>query len=207
MESFSHELHNFSRERLRKQSTRITTASGKVFVETRSGDGGYVTKCEGESATCGFVQDLSLDLQVGVVTPYLLLRLLIFFTASQDAASDTATLRNYKVTHVLNVACGVENLFPEHFIYKTVPMMDLPETQLTPFLPQCFEFIDEARKQDGVVLLHCNAGVSRSASVAIAYLMAKEKIPFEEAFNRVRSARPSIHPNAGFLLQLKEYRP
>lgn len=61
--------------------------------------------------------------------------------------------------------------------------------------------------QDGVVLLHCNAGVSRSASIAIAYLMAKEKIPFEDAFNRVRSARPSIRPNAGFLVQLTEYHP
>lgn len=52
-----------------------------------------------------------------------------------------------QVTHVLNVACGVENAFPGHFIYKTVPMMDLPETELTSYLPQCFEFIDEAKKQ------------------------------------------------------------
>ncbi|MCI4377149.1 hypothetical protein PGIGA_G00200230 [Pangasianodon gigas] len=200
MQSLSHELQTFSRARLMKRSTRITTATGKVLVETRSGDGGYVTEAAEESATCGFVQDLSLDLQVGVITPFLLL-------SSQDAASDAETLRKFKVTHVLNVACGVENAFPEHFIYQTVPMMDLPETELTSYLPQCFEFIDEARKQDGVVLLHCNAGVSRSASVAIAYLMAKEKIPFEDAFNRVRSARPSIRPNAGFLVQLKEYHP
>ncbi|KAB5579086.1 hypothetical protein PHYPO_G00190680 [Pangasianodon hypophthalmus] len=200
MQSLSHELQSFSRARLKKRSTRITTATGKVLVETRSGDGGYVTEAAEESATCGFVQDLSLDLQVGVITPFLLL-------SSQDAASDAETLRKFKVTHVLNVACGVENAFPERFIYKTVPMMDLPETELTSYLPQCFEFIDEARKQDGVVLLHCNAGVSRSASVAIAYLMAKEKIPFEDAFNRVRSARPSIRPNAGFLVQLKEYHP
>lgn len=61
--------------------------------------------------------------------------------------------------------------------------------------------------QDGVVLLHCNAGVSRSASIAIAYLMANEKIPFDDAFNRVKSVRPSVQPNAGFLVQLKEYQP
>lgn len=73
MQSLSHELQNFSRTRLKKQSTRLTTATGKVFVETRSGDDGYVTKAEMESATCGFVQDLSLDLQVGVITPFLLL--------------------------------------------------------------------------------------------------------------------------------------
>ncbi|KAM9500200.1 dual specificity protein phosphatase 19b [Clarias gariepinus] len=200
MQSLSDELQNFSRARLKKQSTRITTATGKVLVETRRGDDGFITEASEESATCGFVQDLSLDLQVGVITPFLLL-------CSQDAASDMETLRKFKVTHVLNVACGVENAFPEHFIYKTVSMMDLPETQLSTYLPQCFEFIEEARKKDGVVLLHCNAGVSRSASIAIAYLMAKEKTQFKDAFNRVRSARPSIRPNAGFLVQLKEYQP
>ncbi|TSN12197.1 Dual specificity protein phosphatase 19 [Bagarius yarrelli] len=200
MQPLSHELQNFSRARLKQQSTRITTATGKVLVETRSSNGAYVTEASGESATYGFVQDLRLDLQVGVITPFLLL-------SSQDAASDAETLRKFKVTHVLNVACGVENAFPEQFIYKTVSMMDVPETELISYLPQCFEFIDQARKQDRVVLLHCNAGVSRSASVAIAYLMAREKIPFEEAFNRVKSARPSIRPNAGFLSQLKEYHP
>lgn len=73
MLSLSHELQNFSRARLKKQSTRITTATGKVLVETRSGDDGYVVEAAEESATCGFVQDLSLDLQVGVITPFLLL--------------------------------------------------------------------------------------------------------------------------------------
>lgn len=200
MQPLSQELQNFSSARLKKQRTRITTATGKVLVETRSSNGGYVTEASEESATYGFVQDLSLDLQVGVITPFLLL-------SSQDAASDAETLRKFKVTHVLNVACGVENAFTEDFSYKTVHMMDLPETELASYLPQCFEFIDQARKQDGVVLLHCNAGVSRSASVAVAYLMAKEKIPFEDAFDRVKSARPSTRPNAGFLSQLKEYHP
>ncbi|KAK3546602.1 hypothetical protein QTP70_030477 [Hemibagrus guttatus] len=200
MQSFSQELQNFSRARLKKQCTRITTATGKVLVETRSGDDGYITVVAEESAACGFVQDMCLDLQVGVITPFLLL-------SSQDAASDIETLKKFKVTHVLNVAYGTMNSFPEQFIYKHVPMLDLPETKLTSYLPQCFEFIDEARKQDGVALLHCNAGVSRSASIAIAYLMAREKIPFDDAFNRVKSARPSTQPNAGFLVQLKEYQP
>ncbi|XP_027034030.2 dual specificity protein phosphatase 19b [Tachysurus fulvidraco] len=201
MQSFSHELQNFSRARLKKQSTRITMATGKILVETRSDDNdGYITEVADESAAYGFVQDMSLDLQVGVITPFLLL-------SSQDAASDMETLKKFKVSHVLNVACGVSNSFPEQFIYETVPITDLPETQLTSYLPQCFEFIDNARKQDGIVLLHCNAGVSRSASVAIAYLMAKNKLPFQDAFHRVKSARPSIQPNAGFLIQLKEYQP
>ncbi|XP_066538081.1 dual specificity protein phosphatase 19b [Hoplias malabaricus] len=198
MKSLSQELSGFSRSRLKKQSTRVTTVSGKVLLETRSGE--TVDVVDAGEQDCGFVQDLSLDLQVGVITPSLLL-------SSQDAANDIETLRRFKVTHVLNVAYGVENAFPEQFTYKTVTMLDLPETQLSSYFPQCFEFIDEAREQGGVVLIHCNAGVSRSASIAIGYLMARQKIPFEEAFIKVKSARPSVRPNPGFLIQLKEYLP
>ncbi|KAL7880586.1 hypothetical protein SRHO_G00028400 [Serrasalmus rhombeus] len=198
MKSIGQEICDFSKARLKKQSTRVTTVTGKVLLERRSGDGVEVTEAGQED--CGFVQDLSLDLQVGLITPFLLL-------SSQDAANDIETLRRFKVTHVLNVAYGVDNAFPELFTYQTVTMLDLPETRLTSYFPQCFEFIDQAREQDGVVLIHCNAGVSRSASIAIGYLMARHKMPFEEAFNAVKSARPSIRPNPGFLIQLKEYLP
>ncbi|XP_007236155.2 dual specificity protein phosphatase 19b [Astyanax mexicanus] len=198
MNSIGQEICSFSRDRLKKRSTRVTALSGRVQLETRSGDA--VTVTEAGEQHCGFVQDLSLDLKVGVITPSLLL-------SSQDAANDLETLQKFKVTHILNVAYGVENAFPDLFTYKTITMLDLPETQLTSYFPQCFEFIAQAREQDGVVLIHCNAGVSRSASVAIGYLMSREKIPFEEAFNRVKSARPYIQPNPGFLIQLKEYVP
>lgn len=61
--------------------------------------------------------------------------------------------------------------------------------------------------QDGVVLVHCNAGVSRSASVVIGFLMSQEKMSFDEAFSTVKTARPSIQPNPGFMNQLKKYNP
>ncbi|XP_076829103.1 dual specificity protein phosphatase 19b [Brachyhypopomus gauderio] len=200
MKSLGQEIQGFSKARLKQQSTRVTTVTGKVIVETRIGDDVHVSQAAGTSAACGFVQDLSLDLQVGVVAPFLLL-------SSQDVANDIETLRRFKVTHVLNVAYGVENVFPDLFTYRTVTMLDLPDTDLTTYFPQCFEFIDQARQQGGVVLLHCNAGVSRSASVAIGYLMTEQKMPFEEAFNRVKLARPTIRPNPGFLNQLRELRP
>lgn len=61
--------------------------------------------------------------------------------------------------------------------------------------------------QDGVVLVHCNAGVSRCSSVVIGYLMLREKLPFQEAFSLVQAARPSARPNPGFHRQLQLYRP
>lgn len=61
--------------------------------------------------------------------------------------------------------------------------------------------------QDGVVLVHCNAGVSRSSSVVIGYLMLRNKLPFEEAHRQVKTARPAVRPNPGFYRQLQLYEP
>ena len=50
--------------------------------------------------------------------------------------------------------------------------------------------------------MHCAAGVSRSASIVIAYIMWDKKMSFEEAFEFVESKR-NIGPNNGFIEQLK----
>lgn len=62
-------------------------------------------------------------------------------------------------------------------------------------------------RQEGVVLVHCNAGVSRSSSVVIGYLMQREELSFEDAYSQVKLARPSSHPNRGFHQQLQSYKP
>uniref|UniRef100_A0A8C2G8K4 Dual specificity phosphatase 19b n=1 Tax=Cyprinus carpio TaxID=7962 RepID=A0A8C2G8K4_CYPCA len=189
MSSLSQEIQGFSAARLRKQSTRVTTVTGERFVETRRGDRFHAER-EGDAA-CGFVQDSSLDLQVGIIRPFLLLCYLSELLIN--------IYKNKQVTHVLNVAYGVENVFPDLFTYKTVTVLDLPETDITSYFPECFQFINEASQQGGVVLVHCNAGVSRSTSVVIGFLMSQEKMSFDEAFSAVKTARPYIQPNPGFM--------
>ena len=55
------------------------------------------------------------------------------------------------------------------------------------------------------ILFHCFAGVSRSATVAIAYIMVTQKLSVKEAYNEVKSKRDMIHPNDGFMLALKSF--
>lgn len=67
--------------------------------------------------------------------------------------------------------------------------------------------IDSAPQQSSrsaryAVLVHCEAGVSRSASAVIAYVMKKKKLSFEEARALVVGKRPRVLPNAGFCEQL-----
>ncbi len=56
--------------------------------------------------------------------------------------------------------------------------------------------------EKGNVLVHCQAGVSRSASVVIAFLIKKFKVDFSEALNFVQSKRKVVNPNEGFKLSL-----
>ncbi|CAK6976752.1 dual specificity protein phosphatase 19-like [Scomber scombrus] len=202
MHSLAQEIQGFSKSNLKKQSTYVTTVMGRRMLERRSDEGDGEEQVEElvEGSGCGFVEDERLDLQVGVIRPFLLL-------ASQDAAHDIDTLQRYKVSHVLNVAYGVANLFPDQLVYKTLQILDLPETDITSYFGECRAFIDEAREKDGVVLVHCNAGVSRASSVVIGYLMLKEGLPFDDAYGQVKLARPSTRPNPGFYRQLQNYKP
>lgn len=53
------------------------------------------------------------------------------------------------------------------------------------------------------ILIHCRAGVSRSASIAIAYLMWRRRQDFQDVLSAVRDRRPRIWPNSGFRDQLR----
>ena len=67
-----------------------------------------------------------------------------------------------------------------------------------------YEFIEE-RIIHGAVLVHCQAGMSRSAAILASYLKKKKKIGSADAVSFIKSKRPLISPNSGFLSQLKVY--
>ena len=60
-----------------------------------------------------------------------------------------------------------------------------------------------ARAGGGRVLLHCSQGVSRSASLAIAYLMWQRSASFEEVLASVNAVRGVANPNIGFTCQVR----
>ncbi|CAG2100458.1 unnamed protein product [Medioppia subpectinata] len=78
------------------------------------------------------------------------------------------------------------------------------EDVLTIF-PETNQIISECQAKNQNVLVHCSAGVSRSPSVVIAYLMSKYRKPFAETMAQVRAIRRKIAPNPGFVRQLILY--
>ncbi len=53
--------------------------------------------------------------------------------------------------------------------------------------------------------IYSQAGVSRSATIVLAYVMTIGDYDLEKALQIVKGARGYIHPNPGFMLQLKKY--
>jgi hypothetical protein len=63
------------------------------------------------------------------------------------------------------------------------------------------------QRQRGAVLVHCKAGISRSASVVMGYLLYKNPdMSVAEALAMIKVARPVAQPNPGFLSQLELFR-
>lgn len=55
------------------------------------------------------------------------------------------------------------------------------------------------------MLVHCYAGVSRSSSFVIAYVMNKYNMKYDDAKEKVKKHRACIHPGDGFVRQLQFY--
>ncbi|MFH4980019.1 hypothetical protein AB6A40_006728 [Gnathostoma spinigerum] len=145
----------------------------------------------------GYIVDLEPDLQLAQITCNI-------FLGSQDVAHDFQILSSAGITHILNCAIGVRNIFEGKIRYMNCDMFDLPSFKITERFPLCFSFIRECVESGGKILVHCNAGVSRSATIVIAYLMKFEKYSLADAINHVNSIR-RVRPNDGFIKQLEEF--
>lgn len=95
--------------------------------------------------------------------------------------ADFSLLEFFHINHVLRV------------------MYDNVDYDISKDLDFCYKIIDDAIKRNEKILVHCIAGVSRSASVVIYYLMKKTGKKYDEVYSYVKSKRNMIKPNDGFV--------
>jgi protein tyrosine/serine phosphatase len=74
---------------------------------------------------------------------------------------------------------------------------------ITGFCRTAHVIINRALQKNKKVMVHCKAGISRSATLVIAYLMIENTWQYEKAYEYVKKRRPIIVPNQGFITQLK----
>jgi protein-tyrosine phosphatase len=116
--------------------------------------------------------------------------------------SQTAIL-NKGIRSVINISseCPVQDLGPM-IDYEKINIQDLPTTSIQPYFDRLADRIDKNLQQGIKTLVHCYVGRSRSASVILAYLMKYKQMSLREAFYYLRSRRPIIGPNFGFIKQV-----
>jgi len=130
----------------------------------------------------------------------------LYIGAYRDATNKDL-LNQLGITRIINVTKDCTNEFEsdERFHYLRLCVSDTWNQQLQEKFPTAFAFIDEARRNNERVLVHCKAGVSRSAAFVIGYLMYSEHLSLDAAHGAVRNKREIISPNLDFMGELKEY--
>ncbi|KAG0282236.1 tyrosine/serine/threonine protein phosphatase pps1 [Linnemannia gamsii] len=112
--------------------------------------------------------------------------------------------------HGLNVHMGevdAENKTTPFMVKLVDDMFDNGVDPLWRHIENSVSFVDEARKNNTRVLIHCRVGVSRSATIVIAYLMAHYNLSLVDAYLMVRARRLSviIQPNLLFMYELLQW--
>ncbi|KAH9924847.1 protein-tyrosine phosphatase-like protein [Fomitopsis serialis] len=127
------------------------------------------------------------------------------FVADMYTATSPAVHRGLGVTHVVSVLKQDCPRFWQNLQHVCVPIEDSRSAGLLGHLDFITDWIQHALERGGQVMVHCVWGMSRSASVAIAFLMATRRMSLDDAFRHVVSRRKIVRPNSGFMQQLKVY--
>ena len=117
---------------------------------------------------------------------------------------NAAHINNLKKENISKVLTVTDNRAPHYnkedkINQRIIKVSDTMGTNIIKHFGECLRFIEG----DDKILIHCIAGQSRSATIVIAFIMWKQKLSFEEAFNLVNGKRKVVNPNFGFIAQLK----
>eukprot|EP00117_Sycon_ciliatum_P043561 scpid66813/ scgid31525/ Dual specificity protein phosphatase 2; Dual specificity protein phosphatase PAC-1 len=142
---------------------------------------------------------LGEDRMPSEILPYL-------FLGSCLHSSDLELLQRQGITHVLNISMTCPCHFQDKFIYRQIKVEDSLHSRLDHHFEDCANLIESVGNCGGKILVHCYAGISRSATVCIAYIMKFRKLSFNDARIFVRQRRACIEPNVSFMGQLLAYQ-
>lgn len=124
------------------------------------------------------------------------------------ALYQTDLIKAAGITHVLSVVDYEPGLDKPHLsgLKKLhIWAQDDPNEDLLQWFERTSAFIKEGLEgeQGGAVFVHCAMGKSRSATVVVAFLMARYGVGAEEGMRWVEEGRAVCDPNSGFKEQLR----
>ena len=116
------------------------------------------------------------------------------------SASLKDSLKKRGITHILMIGYFLSEIYPKDFTYINAELEDDEREDIFAHFYNCISNIEKAN----VVYVHCQAGMSRSATIVISYVMYHFKYKYKQAYEYVLERREIISPNEGFVMQLKD---
>ncbi|XGW17338.1 hypothetical protein V3C99_002162 [Haemonchus contortus] len=128
------------------------------------------------------------------------------YLGSLRDAIDAEQLKKHRIKYVVSVH-DLTASHPAHDQLKVlrIQLSDCSSSDISSHFSVTNQFIHSARLKHAAVLVHCLAGVSRSATVVAAYLITVCDLSFLNALSLIAQKRPMISPNFGFRMQLCTY--
>jgi protein-tyrosine phosphatase len=123
------------------------------------------------------------------------------YLGNKVGANDLPALKQLGISAIVNVTPNVACHYPKQFNYIQIKTADG-----TPGLSDFFGKINQFVDGKNCVLVHCEQGVSRSASCVIAYMMATNNWSAKKATSEVKALRPIVNPHFNYQIELKQYQ-
>nr|XP_004672125.1 dual specificity protein phosphatase 9 [Jaculus jaculus]XP_044996474.1 dual specificity protein phosphatase 9 [Jaculus jaculus] len=165
------------------------------------------SEADRDSMSCGLDSEGTTPPPTGLLPSFPVQILPNLYLGSARDSANLESLAKLGIRYILNVTPNLPNLFEKNgdFHYKQIPISDHWSQNLSQFFPEAIAFIDEALSQNCGVLVHCLAGVSRSVTVTVAYLMQKLHLSLNDAYDLVKRKKSNISPNFNFMGQLLDF--
>jgi hypothetical protein len=139
----------------------------------------------------------------------------VLYIGNASHAHDERGLRTCGITHIINCTKDIKNCWEKNsgeaptdfkIEYLRIPVHDQEHDPIDMFFPCAVEFITAALEKKGKVLVHCLSGISRSAALILAFLIASKQMDLKSAYAHLRKKKPSIRINRGFFYNLVQFQ-
>merc|ERR1711935_385348 len=107
-----------------------------------------------------------------------------FLYLGAEADLSESAIERSRITHVLNATKTLARPSSiDNANFKRIPVLDSNGETILSYLDECVDFIDQRRQANERVLVHCVAGISRSATISIAYTMKHLNMTVDKAYD------------------------
>jgi dual specificity phosphatase 12 len=130
------------------------------------------------------------------------------YLSDWSTAVDEAALQNKRIRTIICLNERQKNredlLMYERnqIVYSHYTLNDVPQAPIHLLFDKCYREIEEGL-QRGNVLVHCTAGISRSSTIVLMWMMRRYGMSYREALEAARQSRPIVNPNPGFAAHLQ----